>query len=372
MTNRIRQISQLGQAIWLDFISRALLRSGRLAEYVAEGVLGVTSNPTIFQKSISSSGDYDADIARLAHQHRSAYDIYEALAIDDIRAACDVLRPVYNETHGRDGYVSLEVNPALAHDTDGTIHDARRLFADVHRPNVMIKVPGTDAGIPAITALIGEGINVNVTLIFGLEMYAKVMRAYVEGLHHFERGGLPLASVSSVASFFVSRVDSLIDRQIQERIDAGEDELDELLGKAAIANARLAYQQYKALFEGPAFADLRARGARVQRPLWASTSTKNPAYGDCMYVNALIGVNTVDTVPPATLDAIRDHGVVAQTIDRDLDQAHDVMRRLAAAGVDMRAVTDELLRDGIDQFARSFEQLIREVDVKRARFAQAA
>lgn len=371
MVNRIRQIGALGQAIWLDFISRELLRSGKLAELVDEGVRGVTSNPTIFQKSVAAGSDYDDQIAELARRDRSTYEIYEALAIQDIRQAADILRPVYNETHGRDGFVSIEVNPRLAFDTDGTIEEGRRLFAAIERPNVMIKVPGTNEGMPAVATLIGEGINVNVTLIFAIEMYEKVMKAYLDGLRAFRVSGRPLASVASVASFFVSRVDSAIDKQLQEKISADQDHYESLLGLAAGANAKIAYERYKSVFRGEPFAELSAAGARVQRPLWASTSAKNPNYPDLKYVDALIGPNTVNTVPPDTLDKIRDHAVVAQTIEQSLEQDHDAMNRLSAAGIDMKAVTDDLLTAGVKSFADSFEQLLADIDAKRRALAGA-
>ncbi len=376
MMNRIQQITALGQAIWLDNISRDLLRSGELARLVEEGVTGVTSNPTIFHKAIAAGTAYDEDIARLARQGASALEIYESLAVADIAAAADVLRPVYNETHGRDGFVSLEVSPRLAHDTAGTVAEARRLFAAVNRPNVMIKVPATEAGLSAITTLIGEGINVNVTLIFALDVYERVIQAYLDGLTRFRQTaaqtGRPLGLVSSVASFFVSRVDTLVDAIIEHRIAHGEPHLEPLYGKAAIANAKLAYAQYRATFEGPRFAEFRAAGARPQRPLWASTSTKNPRYPDTMYIDPLIGVNTVTTVPPQTLAALRDHAVTAQTIEQGLEHARAVMSELAGIRVDMKWVTDELLKDGVRLFAESFEKLLSDIEIKRSRALQPA
>ncbi len=371
MTNRIRQISALGQAIWLDFISRELLGSGKLAALVDEGVRGVTSNPTIFQKSIAAGSDYDAQIAELGAQNKSTYEIYEALVIADIRQAADVLRPVYNESHGRDGFVSIEVNPRLAADTAGTVDEGRRLFKTIERPNVMIKVPATDEGVPAVATLIGEGINVNVTLIFGLDMYEKVMQAYLDGLRVVSASGRPLASVASVASFFISRVDTVVDNQITEKIAAGQDHLDSLMGRAANANAKMAYERYKSVFRGEQFAALSAAGARVQRPLWASTSTKNPDYPELKYVEPLIGPNTVNTVPPNTLDAIRERAVVAQTVEQLLEQEHEAMESLAEAGVDMNAVTDELLTAGVKSFADSFEKLLADIDAKRGKLAGA-
>ena len=370
MTSRIRQISNIGQAIWLDFISRDLLRMGKLRDLINEGLTGMTSNPSIFQKSIASGREYDDQIRELAAAGRPTSEIYEALAIQDISEAADQLRSVYNETNARDGYVSIEVSPRLAHDTDGTIAEARRLFAAIERKNVMIKVPATPAGLPAIRTLIGEGINVNVTLIFGLEMYEKVMQAYIDGLRLMRESGRTLGYVASVASFFVSRVDTVIDEQLTKRIDAGERGLDTLRGQAAIANAKIAYDCFKHVFEGPSFAELRAAGGRVQRPLWASTSTKNPAYSPTKYVDALIGPNTVNTVPPQTLEAIREHGAAARTIDMDVNQAYGAIEKLKTAGVDMKAVTDFLLTDGVKQFADSFEKMLADVEAKRAKFAR--
>jgi transaldolase/glucose-6-phosphate isomerase len=372
MNTRIRQISALGQAIWLDFISRDLLRTGQLRELINDGLTGMTSNPSIFQKSIAAGRAYDDQIRELAVAGRTTYEIYEALAIQDIGEAADQLRSVYNETHARDGFVSIEVNPKLARDTEGTIAEARRLFATIDRRNVMIKVPATPEGLPAIQTLIGEGINVNVTLIFSIAMYEKVMQAYIEGLRAMREAGRPLGFVSSVASFFVSRVDTLIDEQLTKRIEAGEKGLDTLRGQAAIANAKIAYDCYKQVFEaaGGPFADLRSAGARVQRPLWASTSTKNPAYPDTKYVDTLIGPNTVNTVPPNTLDAIRNHSSPARTIDLDVDQSFRLIEKLQTAGVDMKIVTDALLTDGVKIFADSFDRLLADLDTKRLRFAR--
>jgi transaldolase len=370
--NRIRQIAALGQAIWLDFISRDLVRSGRLSELIEEGITGVTSNPTIFQKAIAGSATYDDDIRELTRAGKSAMQVYETLALADVGEAADCLRPTYNETHGRDGFVSIEVNPHFAEDTEATIAEARRLHAALRRPNVMIKVPATPAGLPAISTLIGEGINVNVTLIFAVAMYEKVIEAYLEGLRRFQTTGRPLGLVSSVASFFISRVDTLTDSVIQHRIDHGEPHLDPLFGLAAVANAKIAYAQYKAVFGGPRFEALRSAGARPQRPLWASTGTKNPDYPDTKYIDPLIGVNTVNTVPPATLDAIRDHAVTAQTIERDLDRAQAVMAELAGLKVDLEWVTACLLDEGVKAFADSHDKLLADVTAKQEKLRQPA
>lgn len=361
MINRIRQITALGQAIWLDFISRDLLHSGGLTRLIHEGVTGVTSNPTIFQKAIAAGGLYTQQIRELATRDQTPYEIYESIAVQDVGQAADQLRPVFNETHGRDGFVSIEVNPQLAHDTEGSVAEGRRLFARIGRPNVMIKIPATEAGLPAITTLIGEGINVNVTLIFSCDMYERVMRAYIDGLHALRASRRPVHSVSSVASFFVSRVDTVVDDLLKARSADGED-VDDLLGQAAIANCKVAYTRYKRAFEGPAFEELRNLGARVQRPLWASTSTKNPEYSPTRYVDALIGPNTVNTVPPQTLEAIRTESVVAQSVDQNVDGACLVLERLARLGINLNAVTDQLLVDGVRLFADSFEKLLADVE----------
>jgi len=370
MATRIRKITGLGQAIWLDFINRDLLRSGRLHELINEGVTGMTSNPSIFQKAIASGSEYDDQIRELTHAGQSTYEIYEALAIRDIAEAADHLRPTYNEKDARDGFVSIEVDPKLADDTEGTIAEARRLFKTIDRPNVLIKVPATDAGLPAITTLIGEGINVNITLIFAISMYERVMQAYIDGLKRLQQAGRSIRRVASVASFFVSRIDSLVDKLLTERIENGQEGLGTLRGQAAIASAKVAYDRYKAVFEGEPFAELRSAGARVQRPLWASTSTKNPDYPDTKYVDTLIGPETVNTLPPHTLDAARDHADVARTIDLDTDEAYALIEKLGTAGIDMKTVTEQLLNDGVRLFVESFEQMLKDVDAKRAKYAR--
>lgn len=372
MLSRIRQTGALGQAIWVDYISRELLRSGKLRDLVSEGVTGVTSNPSIFHKAITTGSDYDPDLRALALQGRDAQQIYEALAISDIREATELLRPVYNETHARDGFVSLEVSPRLAHDTSGTIVEARRLWKTVDRPNLMIKVPATPAGLPAISTLIGEGINVNVTLIFAIEVYEQVMQAYLEGLRRLRAIGRPLALVSSVASFFVSRVDTLIDGELQKRTGAGEDHLEPLLGRAAVANAKLAYTRFRSVFETEAFAELRAAGGRVQRPLWASTSTKNPSYPGLKYFEPLIGPFTVNTLPLQTLELVRESALPAQTLEQDASNAAVVFDQLDAVGISIREVTATLLDQGVAAFADSFDKLLTDIDAKRQRVVRAA
>lgn len=360
--DRLREMQRLGQSVWYDNISRDLLESGEIAKLVNLGVTGLTSNPTIFEKAISAGAIYDDSLAALAAAGLDAVSCYERLAFEDIRCAADLLRPAYDAAGGADGFACLEVSPTLAHNTEGTVAEALRLFAALDRPNAMIKVPATPEGIPAIRRLIGSGVNVNVTLIFSLEAHRRVMDAYVSGLEDLAAAGGDLSRVSSVASFFVSRLDTAVDNLLAERDGAAS----ELMGKAAIANARLAYRGFRETFGGERFAALRARGARVQRPLWASTGTKNPAYSDVLYIDNLIGLDTVNTMPPATLSAFIDHGDPRRTIDEDDAGAEQTLAALASAGVDVDAVTDKLLADGVKAFADSFEQLLANVEAKRA------
>ena len=355
--NRLRALQELGQSIWLDNISRGLIRSGGLEDLVRQGVLGVTSNPTIFEKAISGSGDYDAQIAELVRAEKTPPEIFEALAVQDIQQAADTFRPVYDRLNGVDGYVSLEVSPRLAHDTAGTIEEAERLYAALGRPNVFIKIPATEAGLPAIATCIGRGINVNVTLLFDVDRYEAVANAYIDGLEMLASSGKPLDRVASVASFFVSRVDTVVDGQLP-------DQHAELRGKAAIANAKVAYERFQRIFGSERFARLRAKGARPQRVLWASTSTKNPAYKDTMYVDPLIGPETVNTVPPQTLEAIQDHAEVRQTITEDMAEAHKTLQALAKAGIDLKAVATQLEKEGVASFAKSYDDLLRSIEQK--------
>ncbi|MGD8705666.1 MAG: transaldolase [Syntrophobacterales bacterium] len=358
---KLHELAELGQAIWLDYISRSLITSGELTELVDQGLRGVTSNPSIFEKAIAGSADYDEDLNRLIHDGRSVAEIYEDLAMADIRSAADILRPVYDKSGGADGFVSLEVNPSLAHDTEATIAEARRLFASLERPNVMIKVPATPAGIPAIESLIGEGININVTLIFSLEQYETVATAYIAGLEKLALSGGDLGKVASVASFFISRVDTAVDKALEE---IGNTEIQ---GKIAIDNARIAYGRFRQIFSSERWQKLAAGSARVQRPLWASTSSKNPAYPDTLYVDSLIGFDTVNTLPPATLDDFLDHGTVAATVETDVDGARNRMAELAELGIDLDAVTNKVLDEGVAAFATSFEGLIAGIAEKRRR-----
>jgi len=350
------------QAVWLDFIERDLLTGGGLQRYVDDdGVRGVTSNPSIFQKAIEGGGAYDEAVAALldAEPGMETKVLYEALAIEDIRDAADILRPVWSESAGKDGFVSLEVSPHLAHDTDGTVAEARRLWAAVDRPNLMIKVPATAAGAPAIENLVASGINVNATLMFSLADYEAVAQAYVRGISACTDPG----GVASVASFFVSRVDTMVDAALEA---IGSDRALALRGKAAVANAKLAYRRFQEIFQGGHFAEQAARGARVQRPLWASTSSKNPAYRDVVYVEELIGPDTVNTLPVATLEAFRDHGEPRDSIVEGVDEAEATMAALAEIGVDMDVVTDRLQSDGVAAFAASFDRLLAALDGARS------
>lgn len=368
MTTRIHAICELGQSIWCDNLSRAMIRSGELQRLVDLGIVGITSNPTIFMKAISGSTDYDEQLEELLSAGESdLLAMYEQLVVPDVAAAADILRPVYERTNRLDGFVSLEVNPKLAHDTKATIAEARRLFGELDRPNVFIKVPATDAGIPAIETLIGEGINVNVTLIFSVEMYQRVMDAYLKGLARLHQAGGDLSTVASVASFFVSRVDTLVDKLLNDKAKNGQgDEATQLLGKAAVANARIAYACFEDRFSGAGdFGMLASNGGRRQRPLWASTSTKNPNYSDTMYVDPLIGPFTVNTLPPQTIEAVLDHGTAELTIHDDLDEAKATFERLEKMGISMKAVTDQLTREGVNAFVQSFDDLLENLATKR-------
>ena len=358
----LKELARHGQSVWLDFISRKLICNGDLKRLVEnDGVRGVTSNPTIFEKAIAGSTDYDQTLRALLSKDPDAdvEKLYEPLAIEDIRMAADVLRPVYNETDAADGYVSLEVSPHLAHDTQATIAEARRLRAEVDRPNVMIKVPATPEGIPAVETLIAEGVNVNITLMFSMAHYEAVARAYINGL---ARSTNP-AKIASVASFFVSRVDTMVDRALES---LGTAQALALLGKIAIANSKMVYNRFLQIFHGEGFAALRQRGARVQRPLWASTGTKNPKYSDVLYVENLIGRETVNTLPPDTLKAFEDHGrIIEDAVRENLDDAAAVLGRLKALGIDLNTIAEKLQADGVASFTASFDQLMAALEKKR-------
>ncbi len=358
--NPLRLLNAAGQSVWYDNIQRSMLTSGILARLIAEDDLrGITSNPTIFEKAIAGSSDYDEALRRELQRNpqQSSRDLFFTLAIEDIRAAAEALRPTYDASDGVDGMVSLEVSPDLAHDVDGTVREARELCARLGLPNVMIKVPGTVPGLHAVEQLIAEGVNVNVTLLFSVERYVSVAEAYLRGLERRRAQGLPLERIASVASFFVSRLDTALDPVLAER-------QPELQGRIANANAKLAYQEYLEIVGGAHFAALRAAGARPQRLLWASTSTKNPAYPDLLYVDNLIGPDTVNTMPPATYTAFRDHGSVAQTLDQDVDEALAHLAALPELGIDLSAVTDQLELDGVNAFIQSFENLLAAIEAK--------
>jgi transaldolase len=360
--NPLKQLGTLGQSIWLDYIRRDLIASGQLRRLIEDdGLRGMTSNPAIFEKAISDSQDYDADIQALALQGKNVVEIYEALSQRDVQSAADEFRPLYNAMDGKDGYVSLEVNPHLAHDTDGTIKEARRLWAALDRPNVFIKVPGTAEGLPAIQQLISEGISVNVTLLFGLPRYRQVAEAYIAGIEARAAQGKPVKNVASVASFFVSRIDALVDPLLQKPSAKGGQEayLDgKLHGQVAIASAKMAYQIYKELFGSDRFKKLAAKGARTQRLLWASTSTKNPRYSDVKYVEALIGPDTVDTAPLETLDAYRDHGDPKDRLELDVEGARWVLAELPNADIKIDEVTQKLEDEGVEKFNQPFDKLM--------------
>ncbi|KAB2930812.1 MAG: transaldolase [Candidatus Contendobacter sp.] len=358
--NPLRHLNAAGQSVWYDNIQRSMLSSGMLARLIAEDDLrGITSNPTIFEKAIAGSSDYDEALRRELQRNpqQSSRDLFFALAVEDIRAAAEALRPAYDATDGVDGMVSLEVSPDLAHDVDGTVREARELFARLALPNIMIKVPGTVPGLRAVERLIADGINVNVTLLFSVERYVSVAEAYLRGLERRRAQGLPLDRIASVASFFVSRLDTALDPILAER-------RPELQGTIANANAKLAYQEYLEIVSGAHFAALRAAGARPQRLLWASTSTKNPAYPDLLYVDNLIGADTVNTMPPATYAAFRDHGAVAPTLEQDVDEALAQLAALPELGIDLSAVTDQLEVDGVNAFVQSFENLLAAIEAK--------
>jgi transaldolase len=365
--SRLHQVSELGQSVWIDFLSRHLLRSGELARMMEDdAVVGVTSNPTIFQKAISEGDVYDEQFREVLAEEDDPKEVFLRLAVQDVKDACDLLRKVWDGGGGRDGYVSIEVDPNLAYDTEATIDEAHRLHGLVDRPNCFVKIPATQAGLPAIEEMIARGRNINVTLIFSLQRYAEVVEAYQRGLERLVESDGDPTRVASVASFFVSRVDTEADRRLDE---AGAP--DELKGRLAVANAKLAYQRYKQLFSGDRWEALEAKGATAQRCLWASTSTKNPAYRDVMYVEELIGPETVDTMPEETIRAFQDHGEVALTLERDLDEAQRVFDRVAEAGVDYDDVVAVLEREGVDKFADSFRELLDGVRAKRGELVSA-
>jgi transaldolase len=370
--NALLGLQKYGQSVWLDFIRRNIILNGDLQKLIdQDGLRGITSNPSIFEKAIAGSNDYTDLLTQLGKQGLPTGDIYERIVVRDIQDSADKLLPVYKSTNRRDGYVSLEVSPTLARDTNGTIEEARRLWKAVNRPNIMIKVPGTPEGVEPVRQLTSEGLNINITLLFAQEAYIAVAEAYLDGLEAALKAGKDISGIASVASFFVSRIDSLVDSNIDEHLKTakGSDAqlLESLRGKVAIANAKQAYRYYQKMIESPRWKALAAKGAQTQRLLWASTSTKNPKYRDVLYIEELIGPDTVNTIPPATMDAFRDHGVLRRTLDTDLAAADKTMSDLEKAGISMKQVTGKLLDDAIKLFDDAFTQLLQAVDQKRAR-----
>jgi transaldolase/glucose-6-phosphate isomerase len=371
--NPVKALQEHGQSVWLDFLARGFIAKGKLKKLVDEdGLRGVTSNPSIFEKAIGESGDYDKAIARaLEANDHSVGELYESLAVADIKHAADVLRPVFDANRGSDGFVSMEVSPYLAMDTQRSIAEARRLWHEIDRKNLMVKIPATRPGLPAIEALTAEGINVNITLLFSRKVYEQVVEAYIRGLEALAAKGGDPSHVASVASFFVSRIDTAVDKLLEQKIAQANDpdekeRLRKLKGKVAIANAKLAYQRYKQLFAGERWSMLQAKGAKPQRLLWASTGTKDKAYSDVLYVEELIGPNTVNTMPPATLDAFRDHGRLRDSLEENLDDARRVLDDLGRAGISLDAVTDKLIGDGVRLFADANDKLFSALAGKRA------
>jgi transaldolase len=371
MTNPLLQLKEYGQSVWYDNIDRAQLISGQFKKLLDEdGVVGVTANPTIFQKSISHGDAYDEQITQLIKEGRSTNEIYEALIITDVQTVADILRPIYDRTNRQDGFVSLEVSPDLAHNTEGTISEVRRFWKLVDRPNLLVKIPATPEGLPAIQQALTEGININITLIFAIDFYRKVTDAYLSALEERNAEGKDISHIASVASFFVSRVDTLVDQLLEDKIKATSDsaeqqKLKSLEGKAAIANARLVYQDFKRIFNTPRFETLKHSGAHVQRPLWASTSTKNPAYRDVLYAEELIGPNTVDTMPLETIEKFRDHGRVRLSIEDNIPQAKAELAALEEVGIHYDQVTQQLLDEGVQKFADSFHELFKGIEGKK-------
>jgi transaldolase len=371
MTNPLLELKKHGQSVWYDDLNRKLIVSGTLQRMVDEdGVSGGTSNPSIFEKAISGSDAYDEHLRRLVDEGRDLPEIYDELTTTDVRMACDVFRPIYDETEGGDGYASLEVSPTIANDTQASIEAARRLFAALDRPNAMIKIPGTPEGLPAIEKCLMDGMNINITLLFGVENYEQVAWAYVSALEKRWAAREPIDRIGSVASFFVSRVDTLVDEKLNEKIKAATDdkereELRSLLGKAAVANAKIAYAKYQEIFSSTRWKVLEEAGARVQRCLWASTSTKNPEYRDVMYVEPLIGADTINTMPLSTLEAFRDHGVVADTLEKNVEEAFETVRRIEKAGISFKGVTDALQVQGVKLFTDSFMKANASIKEKR-------
>ncbi|HZU69235.1 MAG TPA: transaldolase [Ktedonobacteraceae bacterium] len=374
--NPLLQLKELGQSPWYDNIDREQLVSGQFKRLLDEdGICGVTANPTIFQKSISHGHAYDEQMTELIRAGKSSNEIYEALVIRDVQTVADMLRPIYEKANRQDGFVSLEVSPELAHNTEGTLAEVRRFWKMVDRPNLMIKIPATPEGIPAVRQALTEGINVNITLIFSLDSYRQVANAYISALEDRNAAGQDISHIASVASFFVSRVDTLVDKLLEEKIQATSDSAEQqklkaLEGKAAIANARVVYQEFRQIFDSPRFESLKHAGAHLQRVLWASTSTKNPAYRDVLYAEELIGPDTVDTMPLETIENFRDHGRVSRTVDKDVPQAKAELDALEQVGIHYDQVMQQLLDEGVQKFADSFHELFKGIEGKRQAIAQ--
>ncbi len=372
-TNHILEIAQYGQSIWMDNLTRDLVESGELKQMIDNrGIRGITSNPAIFEKAIAGNKIYDADIEKGIKQGLPTYKIYESLVFDDIRHACDIFRPIYEQSNGLDGYISIEVPPTIAHDTEATINEARRYYQEIGRENVMIKIPGTTSGLPAVEEVIADGINVNVTLLFSVESYVNTAWAYIRGLEKRAAQGKDISKIASVASFFLSRIDSNIDKRIDDKLSAGvtaieqEVKLKAIKGKIAIANAKIAYQKYKEIIHSDRWQALAAKGAKVQRLLWASTSTKDPSYSDVMYVDELIGPDTVNTLPPNTIEACADHCHVDNRVESKVQEAYNLMESLKDPdiNIDINQVMDELLVDGIEKFVQPFQSLMNSLETK--------
>lgn len=360
--NKLDELAQLGQSIWLDNINRSMIENGSLQKEIDKGLRGMTSNPSIFDKSISSSNDYDAAIKELNAKGLSTFEIYDELTIRDVQDAADLFKPVYDKTNGLDGYVSLEINPDLAMQTDETIAEGRRLFKKVNRPNLMLKVPATDAGYEAVSELLGDGINVNVTLIFSMGQYIKTANAYIEGLKRLSKKNGSLKNVHSVASVFVSRIDTAIDKIIDAKVD---EKLRSLRGKAAVSNSKLVFNKYGGIFSGDDFSALSSKGANVQRVLWGSTGSKDPLYSDIKYVTELIGKPTVNTLPDNTFNAFLDHGIIEESLSKDIDDAQKTIETLNAHGIDINEICLKLLDDGVVAFQKAFKSLLGAIDTKK-------
>ncbi len=364
----IRELTEFGQSIWLDYISRSLIDTGKLKQMIDTGVRGMTSNPSIFDKAISSSNDYDVSINKLKQMKKSTFEIYDELTIKDIQNAADLFKPVYEETKGLDGYVSLEINPRLAYQTAETVKEGKRLYHTVNRPNVLFKVPSTEPGFRAVEELLAQGINVNITLIFSLQQYINTAHAYIKGVSRFVQNNGDISRLASVASVFVSRVDTLVDKLLDEKITEQNDEtknkLESLKGKAAVANAAIIFSKYKEIFSSKEFKEIQKKGARVQRLLWGSTSTKNPVYSDTKYVTELIGENTINTIPEKTLNAFLNHGVVKQALTGNIAEHKEIISELSKNSINVDAICEKLLSDGVAAFEKSFDSLLTSITEK--------